>query len=63
MTQPRLVNARKRSLIPVLLQRQTLANGLARYLSQLGLERRQKVETITDLLNGDTEQPQADTRQ
>jgi len=34
------------------LQRQTLADGLARYLGQLGLERRQKVRTINDLLNG-----------
>jgi hypothetical protein len=63
MTQPRLVNARKRSLIPVVLQRQTLADGLARYLSQLGLERRQKVKTITDLLNGDTDQPESNARQ
>ena len=46
-----------------MIQRQTLADGLTRYLSQLGLERRHKVKTVTDLLNGDTEQPQADTRQ
>ena len=63
LIQPSLVNARKRTLIPVVLQRQTLADGLARYLSQLGLERRHKVKTISDLLNGDTEQPQDETRQ
>jgi hypothetical protein len=52
MTQPSLVNKRKRSLFPVVLQRQTLADGLARYLGQLGLERRVKPpETVSDLLN------------
>ena len=40
LMQPSLVNARKRSLLPVVIQRQALADGLARYLSQLGLERR-----------------------
>ena len=37
LTQPTLINARKRTLIPVVLQRQTLADGLARYLSRTGL--------------------------
>lgn len=64
LTQSTLVNARKRSLIPVVLQRQTLADGLARYLTQLGLERRHKVKTITDLLNGhDEARPETETRQ
>ena len=57
LTQPTLVNARKRSLLPVVLQRQTLADGLARYLTQLGLERRHKVKTISDLLNGQDDAP------
>ena len=34
------VNRRRRSVYPVVLQRQTLANGLARFLEALGLERR-----------------------
>jgi hypothetical protein len=55
LTQPSLVNARKRSLIPVVLQRQTLADGLARFLNQLGLERRHKVKSLDDLLNGHDE--------
>ena len=59
LTQPTLVNARKRSLIPVVLQRQTLADGLARYLTQLGLVRRHKVRPITALLNGDEDAPPA----
>jgi hypothetical protein len=53
LTQPSLINKRKRSLIPVVLQRQTLADGLARYLAQLGLERRRKVKTLHDILNED----------
>jgi hypothetical protein len=40
LTQPSLVNARKRTLIPVVRERQALADALARYLVQLGLERR-----------------------
>jgi hypothetical protein len=66
LTRPSLINARKRSLIPVLLQRQTLADGLARYLAQLGLERRQKDdgdvppwgtgETVHEQGNGKAEQ-------
>jgi hypothetical protein len=51
LTQPTLINSRKRSLIPVVLQRQTLADGLARYLSQLGLERRHKVKSLNELLH------------
>ena len=31
----------------------TLADGLARYLSQLGLERRHKLKTLHDLFSGD----------
>lgn len=40
LRQPSLVNARRRALLLVVLQRQQLADGLARYLSLLGLERR-----------------------
>lgn len=40
LTQPSLVNQRKRTLLPVVRERQALADALARYLSQLGLERR-----------------------
>jgi hypothetical protein len=54
LTQPTLINKRKRALLPVILQRQTLADGFARYLSQLGLERRIKTKTLNDILNEDT---------
>jgi hypothetical protein len=50
LTQPTLINKRKKSL---LLQRQTLADGLARYLAQLGLERRHNTKTLDDILNED----------
>ena len=42
LVQPSLVNARKRALIPVVKERQALADALARYMGQLGLERRAK---------------------
>jgi hypothetical protein len=42
LVQPSLVNARKRALLPVVKERQSLADALARYMGQLGLERRAK---------------------
>jgi hypothetical protein len=39
LTQPSLINARKRSLLPMVKERQALADGLAKYLAQLGLKR------------------------
>ena len=42
LTQPSLVNKRARALLPVVRERQQLADGLARYLTMLGLERRQR---------------------
>ncbi len=51
LTQPSLVNARKRAVLPVVLQRQQLADGLARYMAQLGLKRRAKPAlTIQDYM-------------
>ncbi len=50
LTQPSLVNARKRSLLPAVKERQQLADGLARYLTQLGLERKLKTQTLDDVL-------------
>jgi hypothetical protein len=42
MEQPTLVNARRRALLPVVLQRQQLADALARYMGQVGLKRRRR---------------------
>jgi hypothetical protein len=39
MEQPSLINKRKRTVIPVLLQRNQLADSLARTLALLGLDR------------------------
>ncbi len=39
---PSLVNHRKRAVLPILRERIQLADALARYLAQLGLERRQR---------------------
>ena len=53
LTQPTLINKRKKTLLPVVLQRQQLAGGFARYLSQLGLDRKIKTRTLQDILNDD----------
>ncbi len=50
-SQPTLVNARKRALIPVVRERQTLADGLARYLTLLGLPKRQKTVSLQEWLH------------
>jgi len=42
LRQPSLINARKRCLFPVVLQRQQLADALTRHMTALGLERRSK---------------------
>ena len=42
LVQPSLVNARKKALLPVVRERQQLADSLARMLERLGLERRTK---------------------
>lgn len=49
--QPSLVNHRKRMVLPVVLQRQQLADALARYMTQLGLEKKVKlVPALSDYL-------------
>lgn len=50
LTQPSLINQRKRSLIPVVKERQALADGLAKYLAQLGLKRIAHEQTLEDVL-------------
>lgn len=49
--QPSLVNHRKRALLAVVLQRQQLADALARYMTQLGLEKKTKtIPILSDYL-------------
>lgn len=55
--QPSLVNHRKRIVLPVVLQRQQLADALARYMTTLGLERRSKVLSLTDYLANGSKPP------
>ena len=43
LSQPSLVNKRRRQLYPVVKDRQQLADALARYMGQLGLDRKAKV--------------------
>lgn len=51
MRQPSLVLHRKRSVMPVLLQRQQLADSLARTLERLGLDRRaREVPALADYI-------------
>lgn len=58
LQQPTLINARKRALLPVVLQRQQLADALSRYMSLLGLERRAKlIPTLNDYLGGKAPTP------
>jgi hypothetical protein len=47
--QPTLIDRRKRALLPVVRERQSLADALVRYLSALGLER--KARDVPDLSN------------
>jgi hypothetical protein len=52
LSQPSLFQ-RNKTLFPVVLQRQQLADGLARYLKDLGLERRHKVKTLHEILSSE----------
>ena len=53
LEQPTVISKRKKALYPVVLQRQQLADALARYLSMLGLERRAKTISLVDRLAKD----------
>ena len=55
LTQPSLINVRKRTLLPVVVQRQQLADGLVRYLQTLGLKRVAKpTQTLDDYVRENT---------
>ena len=58
--QPSLINKSRRALYPVVLQRQVLAESLARSLSQLGLKRRARpTMTLAELLQRPSPSPEA----
>jgi len=50
-----IIDKPKKALIPVVQQRQALADSLARYLQALGVERRSKVRTLSDLLQAEAD--------
>ena len=53
LSQPSLVNARRRTLLPVVVQRQQLADALARYMNMLGLKhRRERLDLAQALARG-----------
>jgi hypothetical protein len=52
LTQRSLVDKRRRTILPVVRERQQLADALARYLVQLGLERRQPAtRSLADVMD------------
>jgi len=51
LQQPSLINKRRKSILPVVRERQALADGLMRYLVALGLERRIKSLSLEEQLN------------
>jgi hypothetical protein len=61
LTRDTLITGRKRApaIIPVVIQRQQLADGLAKYLNMLGLERRHKVKTLQEILSQQDDEPPA----
>jgi hypothetical protein len=61
LTRRSLINVKQRALLPAILQRQQLADGLARYLGQLGLKRRKPPtksleQYVTDKYGNDPEE-------
>ncbi len=58
LEQKSLINKSKRQLFPIVLQRQHLADALARYMGQLGLARRARpTQTLQDYLAGKRSKP------
>jgi hypothetical protein len=55
LSQPSLINARKRSVIPGVLQRQQLADSVPKYLAELGLERGHKVKSLREILSAESD--------
>ena len=60
LSQPSLVNHRKRAVWPVVGQRQALSDALVRYMTQLGLSKRSHpTMTLADLLQRPSPSPEA----
>lgn len=52
LTQPSLIDKRRRALLPVVRERQALADALARYMGLLGLERKTNALDLARALGG-----------
>jgi hypothetical protein len=57
LAQPSLVNKRRKSLPPIVMQRQSLCDALARTLNMLGLDRVEKRVSLTEYLVSKKEEP------
>src|SRR5215813_5500715 len=58
LTQKSLINKKHKALIPVVKERQSIADGLAKYLGMLGLERVVKTKTLEEILDeGEQHEP------
>jgi hypothetical protein len=53
LQQPTLIIKRKKAVIPAVQQRQVLADALARYMSMLGLARKTKLTSLSEMLSSD----------
>jgi hypothetical protein len=53
LQQDTLILKRKRAIIPAVTQRQVLADALSRYMGQLGLARRTKLQSLSEILTKD----------
>ena len=53
LQQDTLIIKRKRAIIPAVAQRQTLADALARYMGMLGLQRKSKLTSLSEILSRD----------
>ena len=60
LQQPTLIIKRKKAIIPAVQQRQVFADALARYMSMLGLARKSKIASLSEVLSRD-EKPEATT--
>jgi hypothetical protein len=67
LVQPSLINKRKKALLPVVRERTQIADALARYLAQLGLDRRAAppidLGTYVAALNTTQKPPEKDVRE
>ena len=54
LNQHSLVNYRKKAVLPAVRERQQLADGLAKYLAMLGLERKVKEQTLDEYMRRST---------